>query len=219
MYDFLPVAFEEDDINRVLYDELKLDDVIFSEGTLLSKSKLQKCCKQLEDQLAGYLEKNIDEVLNSKSKKKSKFKKTENKINLPLTEDQILQSLDASKMVDYIVDEDVRAVFFSHFTPALKNHYESMIAEIEKQRNQKTGNIIEQLNMRIQHLGSALIYTNSTIMKLVHSNIEFNENHVEEAAISFAEVLLDFIVFSSAKKMNVEMEKNVLRPVGIKGRY
>lgn len=217
VYDFLPVAFEEEDIQKILYDELKMDDIIFSDDTLLSTTKLQQCCKKLEDQLATYLEKNIDSII-GKSKKKSKFKKEDTGVSLPLTEDQILQTLDTQKVVEYIVDEDIREVFFKHLTPLLKTHYGNMIAEIEKQRNSKTSNIIEELNMRIKHLGSALIYTNSTIMKMVESNIEFNENHVEEAAMSFAEILLDFIVFTSAKKMGISMEKNVLRPIGIKGK-
>ena len=128
-----------------------------------------------------------------------------------------MKSLDQQGVVDYIVDEDIRDIFFKHFNVVLKEYFQKMVMELEKQMNSKTSNILEELNMRIKHIGSALMYTNATIVKLVQGDVEFNENHVEEAAIGFAEIFLDYVTFTSAKKSGVSMEKNVLKQKGVKG--
>jgi hypothetical protein len=194
VYDLFPVAFSESDVKKVLEDELKLDDLILDEDVLISKAKLQSCCKKLENNLTEYLEENLDSVLSEGTSKgaKSKDKKNAKKnLNFPLTDEEILESLEKSKLLGYIVDEDRRTLFLNHLKPILISFYESMIAEIEGSRNANTSNILEQMTMRIKHLSSALILTNHTIKLMVENEIEFNENHLEESAVSYAEVLLD----------------------------
>lgn len=217
VYDFFPVAFSESDVKRVLEEELKLEDLILDEDVLISKAKLNSCCKKLENNLTEYLEDNLESVLSegsSKAGSKAKDKKNAKKNSsesFPLKDDQILEALEKSKLLGYIVEDDRRALFLNHLKPLLMQFYENIISEIESSRNANTSNILEQMAMRIKHLGSALIMVNHTIKQMVGNETVFNENHLEEAAMIYADVLLDLIVFTSAKKMQLALEKNVLR--------
>lgn len=218
-FTFFPEAFEEEDIEKILFEILKLDDLILENDIILSKSKLETCCKKLEPELLESLKSLYDPKAEKKnSKKKSKKKKQKSNSNLPITMEGANQFLSKEGLIEYIVDDEDKETFFSHLKPLLETRYSQLEEELVKAMGSKNSNVINEVTLRFKHVYTSLLMINNSIIKMIESDFEFNENHLEELAMSLAENLIDMAIYLICKKYNFDIDKNFLREKEISGK-
>ena len=193
-------------------------DMILEGEVLMSESKMKDCCKKLEDLLFEEISKNFDPVEAMQAKKKRRRKQMEESVELPFSKEEALKILTDKGVIEYIVDDDVRDTFFDQLMPMLVSRYQELQEELQKQLSSQTSNVVNDLTIQIKHIITALQFINKSIMKLVDEEVDFDENQIEEVAISLSMVLADMIAYLTARKFNIALDKSLLRPLNVKGK-
>lgn len=125
-----------------------------------------------------------------------------------------MTELDNRKIVEFIVDEDQKDVFFDQLMPKLGEKFEELYQEALRLQSRATTNVINELTTQISHLAGAVFMTNESIASLVKDSPEVNENQLEEIGVELSSCLVDKILHLLCEKYTVELPEAALLEKG-----
>lgn len=191
----------------ILSEQLGIDGLIVHENTLILGSFLKKCVGKLKELMVEVIEKGENEIMPAKQDKKKKGKSG---AKMPIELKDVMKFLEDKKILEYIVDEDQRDIFFKNLMPMVEQEYQIIKAEIENQKSNASTDMMADLSAKVEHLGMTLLLSSKSIKNLLEKSSDFCASEAEELALSVVTAFVDRVLMVNLKRFKVHVEQSWL---------
>lgn len=206
--EIFPSTFSDDDISKILLEEIGVEGLIVEGNTLILGSFLSKCVTKLKELIVKTIEDAEAQMEPSKGEKKKKGSKGAK--DMPITKNDIMKYLEEKKVIEYIVDEDQREAFFKHLIPMVEKEYQSIKEELENLKNNASSDMMADLMTKVEHLGMTLLLANRSIKTLLEMNSSFDASLAETLALTILPAFIDRVIMLNFKRFKIHVDQSLL---------
>lgn len=203
-----PSSFSDEDISKILLEELGVEGLIVEGHTLIMSSFLSKCVVKLKEFIVKTIENAELSMEPAKSDKKKKGGKSSK--DIPFNQNDVMKYLEEKKVLEYIVDEDQRESFFKHLMPLVEREYHKIKEELDNLKHNASSDMMADLTTKVEHLGMALLLANKTIKNLLDSSSSFDASLAETLALSILPAFIDRVIMINFKRFKIHLDPSLL---------
>jgi hypothetical protein len=209
-FDIFPANFTDKDIEQVLEKELGLPAIIFENGILLSEVFLGKCVDKIKDRIVKIITENPQKTIAGKGSKKSTTKKAAGKDSAIMSDSDVLKYLEEEKMIEYITDEDAKALFLKHIQPKILESYDRLKIEYGQNKTTISVELMNQITTKVNHLGFSIAMADKSIRGILQKAPDLNESIIEKKSLEMSPAFLEQLIFLSLKKHGISIQPDKL---------
>lgn len=153
---------------------------------------------------------NPQKTIAGKGSKKSTTKKAAGKDSAIMSDSDVLKYLEEEKMIEYITDEDAKALFLKHIQPKILESYDRLKIEYGQNKTTISVELMNQITTKVNHLGFSIAMADKSIRGILQKAPDLNESIIEKKSLEMSLAFLEQLIFLSLKKHGISIQPDKL---------